>query len=79
MVVGVLDLQVATHQNLRVYAHCMKDTKGGVSMLTLNTDQRQAAQIPCAAKAATAFLPEVASGPASDPSISPRITIRKAP
>jgi heparanase 1 len=35
---GVLDPQVAKQQNLRVYAHCMKDTPGGVAMLILNTD-----------------------------------------
>jgi len=34
----VLDPQVAKEQNLRVYAHCMKDTRSGVSMLVLNAD-----------------------------------------
>jgi hypothetical protein len=34
----VLDPRIAKHENLRVFAHCMKDTKGGVSMLVLNTD-----------------------------------------
>jgi hypothetical protein len=34
----VLDPQVAKEQNLRVYAHCMKNTRSGVSMLVLNTD-----------------------------------------
>jgi heparanase len=38
MGVAVLDPHIATHDNLRVYAHCMKDTTGGVSMLILNTD-----------------------------------------
>jgi hypothetical protein len=35
---GVLDPQAAKDSALRVYAHCMKDSKGGVAMLFLNTD-----------------------------------------
>jgi hypothetical protein len=38
MGIGVLDPQVAKRDNLRLFAHCMADTKGGVSMLVLNTD-----------------------------------------
>ena len=34
----VLDPGVAPSANLRLYAHCMKDQKGGVSLLALNID-----------------------------------------
>ena len=34
----VLDPGVSSDKGLRVYAHCMKGTKGGVALLALNTD-----------------------------------------
>lgn len=36
---GVLDAQLPKDSTLRVYAHCMKDTPGGVALAMLNTDQ----------------------------------------
>lgn len=61
MGVGVLDPQVATSESVRVYAHCMKDTKGGVSMLILNTDQtaEQTVEMPIAAERYTLTGPSL--------------------
>jgi heparanase len=60
---GVLDPQVGKNQNLRVYAHCMKDTKGGVSMLILNTDPtaEQALEVPVGGERYTLTAPNLMS------------------
>jgi heparanase 1 len=34
----VLDPGIAKSESLRIYAHCSKDTKGGVALVVLNTD-----------------------------------------
>jgi heparanase 1 len=63
MGVGVLDPHVAPSQSLRVYAQCMKDAKGGVSMVMLNTDQtaEQTVDVPIAAERYTLTAPSLAS------------------
>jgi hypothetical protein len=38
----VLDPGLAKDESLRIYAHCMKGTKGGVALLALNTDTKSA-------------------------------------
>jgi heparanase 1 len=47
----VLDPGVSRDEGLRIYAHCMKGTKGGVAVLALNTDNssEQAINLPLAA------------------------------
>jgi hypothetical protein len=38
----VLDSGVPTREGQHVYAHCLRDTPGGVALLVLNTDAREA-------------------------------------
>ncbi|HKR28440.1 MAG TPA: hypothetical protein VJS11_13345 [Acidobacteriaceae bacterium] len=47
----VLDPEASGDPNLRIYAHCMKDSQGGVAVLALNTDRAstKTIQIPAAA------------------------------
>ena len=47
----VLDPGASGDPNLRIYAHCMKDSKGGVAVLALNTDKAgtKTIQLPAAA------------------------------
>jgi heparanase 1 len=60
---GVLDPHIAKHDNLRVFAHCMKDTTGGVSMLILNTDPtaEQTVTVPVAGERYTLTAPNLTS------------------
>jgi hypothetical protein len=39
---AVLDPAVANQSGLRAYAHCLRDTPGGVALLAINTDQTAA-------------------------------------
>lgn len=47
----VLDPRASGDPNLRIYAHCMKGSRGGVAVLALNTDREktQAIRLPAAA------------------------------
>jgi hypothetical protein len=58
----VLDPGVAKDQGIRIYAHCMKETKGGVAILALNTDagSEQAITIPLAADRYSLTAPDLA-------------------
>jgi hypothetical protein len=64
---GVLDPHVQNDQSggqsLGVYAHCMKDTPGGVSMLILNTDPTaaQSVEVPIASERYTLTAPALTS------------------
>jgi len=60
---GVLDPQVEGNPSLRVYAHCMKDTSGGVSILILNTDPaaEQVVEVPVNAERYTLTTPDLMS------------------
>jgi hypothetical protein len=59
----VLGPGVAKDQAVRIYAHCMKGTKGGVSLLALNTDvsSEQAINIPLAADRYSITAPDLTS------------------
>jgi hypothetical protein len=59
----VLDPGVAKDQSLRIYAHCMKGTKGGVALLALNTDagSEQAITIPLPAERYSLTAADLAS------------------
>jgi len=58
----VLDPGVAKDQAIRIYAHCMKGTKGGVALLALNTDisGEQAITVPLAADRYLLTAPDLA-------------------
>ena len=59
----VLDPGVARDKGIRIYAHCMKGTKGGVGLLALNIDtsNEQAITIPLAADRYSLTAPDLAS------------------
>jgi hypothetical protein len=59
----VLDPGIAKDQAVRIYAHCLKGTKGGVSLLVLNTDATsdQAVTIPLAADRYSLTAPDLTS------------------
>jgi hypothetical protein len=58
----VLDPGVAKDQASRIYAHCMKGTKGGVAILALNTDagREEMISIPLAADRYSLTAPDLA-------------------
>jgi hypothetical protein len=58
----VLDPGVAKDQGVRIYAHCMKGTKGGVAILALNTDagSEEKISIPLAADRYSLTAPDLA-------------------
>jgi hypothetical protein len=58
----VLDPGVAKDQAVRIYAHCMKGTKGGVAILALNTDagNEKTVSIPVAADRYSLTAPDLA-------------------
>jgi hypothetical protein len=57
-----LDPGVGRDQAVRIYAHCMKGTKGGVAILALNTDagSEQTISIPLAADRYSLTAPDLA-------------------
>lgn len=59
----VLNPEIAPTATLRVFAQCMKGSKGGVSVLILNLDekQEQTVQVPLAGKRYTLSAPELSS------------------
>ncbi len=59
----VLDPGVSKDQGLRIYAHCLKGTKGGIALLALNTDAatEQTITIPLAADRYSLTAPDLAS------------------
>ncbi|QNI36958.1 hypothetical protein [Edaphobacter albus] len=59
----VLDPDVAPTENLRVFAQCMKGSRGGVSVLVLNLDekQEQTIQFPLAGELYTLSAPALSS------------------
>ena len=59
----VLNPQVPSGQSLRVYAQCMKDHKGGVTLLAMNIalDREQAITIPISADGYTLTAPGLTS------------------
>jgi hypothetical protein len=59
----VLNPQAAANPSLRVFAHCMKDTRGGVSLLILNTNStaEQTLDLPTAADRYTLTAPTLTS------------------
>lgn len=63
MGVGVLDPKTPKDQSLRVYAHCMKDMKDGVSILVLNTDlaAEHTLEVPVGGERYTLTSPELTS------------------
>jgi hypothetical protein len=58
----VLDPGIAKDHGIRIYAHCMKGTKGGVSLLALNTDtsSEQTITLPLAADRYSLTAPDLA-------------------
>jgi hypothetical protein len=56
-----LDAGVAPANNLRVYAHCMKDSRGGVTLLVLNVDKSSEAslKVPVTAERYTLSSPDL--------------------
>jgi hypothetical protein len=63
MGIRVLDPEVAPTSTLRVYAQCMKDKKGGVSVLALNLDraQEQILHIPISGERYSITAPDLLS------------------
>jgi hypothetical protein len=59
----VLDPGISHDPALRIYAHCLKGTEGGVAILALNTDatSEQAITIPVAADRYSLTAPDLAS------------------
>lgn len=59
----VLDPGASGDPNLRIYAHCMKDSKGGVAVLALNTDRNttKAILLPAAANRFTLTAADLTS------------------
>jgi heparanase 1 len=59
----VLDPGIKSTATLRVFAQCMKDSKGGVSVLVMNLDRRseQSLEVPLAAERYTLSAPELLS------------------
>jgi hypothetical protein len=59
----VLKPGVTKDQSLRIYAHCLKGTTGGVGLLVLNTDStsEQALTIPLPADRYSLTAPDLAS------------------
>jgi hypothetical protein len=59
----VLDPGIAPTPNLRVFAHCMKDSRGGVSILVLNLDEKreQTVQLPLTGERYTLSAPALSS------------------
>jgi heparanase len=59
----VLDPGIVPNDTLRIYAHCMKDVPGGVTLIALNIDQKaeHVVQVPLAGKLYTLSASELLS------------------